>query len=144
MNSDRARVLRGLELHGNGGLIELVLKSDARHLREVMSDKAGRSLFTSGGGRRSAMPQSGNPVAEDHRDFIRQVIALLESHRRAGEFDRLVIYAEPEALGNLRHLMPESLRQMVVREVPRNLVHLSPHDLLRTISDELKNGSHVL
>jgi protein required for attachment to host cells len=143
INSSRSRIVRGLSAGDDDTPVELVLRSEARHLRDIMSDKPGRSFASRGGGRRSAMEYASDPVAEDQRDFIRQVIALLDTHRRAGEFDKLAVFAEHDMLGHLRQLMPQPLRDMVIREVPKNLLHLSEQELPKVISRELKDGSHI-
>ncbi len=139
MNGTRCRILRGLVRDQDDALAELVLRSEFRNLRDIMSDKPGRSFPAMGGGRRSAMAYSNDPIAEDQREFIRQVIALLDSHRRAGEYDRLAIFAEHDMLGHLRQMMPRTLRDMVIREVPKNLLQLSAQDLLDTILQELND-----
>ncbi len=140
MNSARCRVLRGLSAGDEDALAELVLRSESRNLREIMSDKPGRAFASRGGGRRSSMEYPSDPIAEDQREFIRQVIALLESHRRAGDFSRLAIFAEHDMLGLLRQMMPQSLRDMVIREVAKNLLHLPAPDLQEAILRELKDG----
>ena len=89
------------------------------------------------------MEYPSDPIAEDQREFIRQVIALLESHRRAGDFSRLAIFAEHDMLGLLRQMMPQSLRDMVIREVAKNLLHLPAPDLQEAILRELKDGSQL-
>ena len=83
INGARCRILRGLAVDGDEVSAELVLRSESRHLRDIMSDKPGRSFASAGGGRRSAMEYASDQIAEDRREFIRQVIALLESHRCA-------------------------------------------------------------
>jgi protein required for attachment to host cells len=140
INSSRSRIVRGLGQEADGAPVELVLRSEARHLRDIMSDKPGRSFASTGGGRRSAMDYAGDPIAEDQREFIRQVIAVLDSHRRAGEFDKLAVFAEHDMLGHLRQMLPQTLRDMVICEVPKNLLHLSPHELPKVISHELQHG----
>ncbi len=137
MNSARARILR--DLAGDGGQTELVLRSEAHKLRDIMADKPGRSFSSMGGGRRSAMEYGSDPLAEDEREFIRQVIAVLQSHRRAGDFDALAVFAEHEVLGRLRQLMPSILKDMVIKEVPKNLLHLSPHELPQAIARDIDN-----
>ncbi len=87
------------------------------------------------------MEYASDPVGEDQRDFVRQVIALLESHRRAGDFDRLAIFAEHDMLGQLREMMPKALADMVVREVPKNLLHLSAQELAEAVSRSMPDGS---
>lgn len=143
INGARCRVLRGLAAHGDQAHAELVLRSEARNLREIMSDKPGRSFASKGGGRRSAMEYASDPIAEDQKEFIRHVISLLESHRRAGDFDRLAVFAEHEMLGRLRQMMPKTLTDMVIREVPKNLLHLSVQELADVVLRELNGGSEV-
>lgn len=143
INGARCRILRGVSTNGKATLAELVLRSEARNLREIMSDKPGRFFVSTGGGRRSAMAYASDPIAEDQRDFIRQVIALLESHRRAGDFDELAIFAERDILGHLRQMMPRTLSDLVSREVPKNLLHLSAQELAAAVSHALKDGSGI-
>lgn len=143
MNSAHCRVLRGVFAKGDDALGELVLDSEAKDLSQIMSDKPGRSFASKGGGRRSAMEYASDPVADHQRAFIRQALDLLEGHRRAGDFDKLAIFAEHDMLGHLRQLMPQPLRDTVIREVPKNLLHLSEHELSEAVSRELKDGSSV-
>jgi protein required for attachment to host cells len=143
LNGARCRILRGVSRKGDVAPTELVLRSESRNLRDIMSDKPGRSFASAGGGRRSAMEYGSDPVAEDQREFMGQVIALLESHRRAGDFDKLVVFAEHDMLGLLRHMMPQSLADLVIREVPKNLLHLSAQDLAEVVSRGLQDGSGV-
>jgi protein required for attachment to host cells len=141
MNATRARILRDLHPAPGGGSTELVLKSEAHHLRDIMTDRPGRSFSSGSAGRRSAMEYRTDPLEEDERDFARQVIALLDTHRRSGDFDALAVYAEHELLGMLRKEMPESLKERVVREVPKNLVHLPPHELPAVIVSDIGPGA---
>ncbi|MDM7932210.1 host attachment protein [Tabrizicola sp.] len=141
LNAARCRILRGLSARGDDVPSELVLRAESRNLRDIMSDKPGRSFASKGAGRRSAMAYSSDPVAEDRREFIHEVIALLESHRRAGDFDKLAVFAEHEMLGYLRQIMPPSLADLVVREVPKNLLHLSTQELAQVVSQEMRDGT---
>lgn len=143
INGARGRILRGFSASGDDALSELLLRSEARNLRDLMSDKPGRSFASKGGGRRSAMEYASDPIAEDRREFIRQVITLLDSHRRAGDFDKLAVFAEHDVLGHLREMMPRTLSDLVIREVPKNLLHLSAQELAEAVSRELKHGSDL-
>lgn len=89
------------------------------------------------------MEYASDPVAEDQREFIRQVISLLESHRRAGDYDKLAIFAEHDMLGLLRQMLPQSLADLVIREVPKNLLHHSAQELAEIVSRELQNGPDI-
>jgi protein required for attachment to host cells len=141
LNSARCRILRGLGADGSEVPAELVLRSESRHLRDIMSDKPGRSFASAGGGRRSAMEYASDQIAEDRRDFLRQVIALLESHRCAGDFDRLAVFAEHDMLGYLRQMIPRALADLVILEEPKNLLHLSVQELAEVVSHEVRDRS---
>ena len=141
INGARCRILRGLAVDGDEVPAELVLRSESRHLRDIMSDKPGRSFASAGGERRSAMEYASDQIAEDRREFLRQVITLLESHRCAGDFDRLAIFAEHDMLGYLRQMLPRTLADLVILEEPKNLLHLSAKDLAEVVSHEFKDRS---
>jgi protein required for attachment to host cells len=143
LNGARCRILRGISGSVDDAPPELVLRSESRNLRDIMADKPGRSFASARGGRRSAMEYAGDPLVEDQRDFVRQIIALLESHRRAGDFDKLAIFAEHDMLGHLRQMMPQALSDMVIREVPKNLLHLSAQDLAEAVTRKFGDGPGI-
>lgn len=143
LNGARCRILRGVTGSVDDAPSELVLRSESRNLRDIMADKPGRSFASAGGGRRSAMEYAGDPLVEDQRDFIRQIIALLESHRRAGDFDKLAVFAEHDMLGHLRQMMPQMLADMVICEVPKNLLHLSAQDLAEAVTRKLDDDPGI-
>jgi protein required for attachment to host cells len=143
INGIRCRILRGVSARGIDAPAELVLRSASRHLREIMTDKSCHPSTSVGRGRRSEIRHPGHPVAEDQREFIRQVIALLESHRRAGEFDKLAIFAEHDLLRHLRQMLPPTLADLVIREVPKNLLHLSTEDLAEVVLREVTDGTDL-
>ncbi len=140
INSTRARVLRGIGSDDDSLPVELILKSEARRLRQIMSDVAVREVASTSTGKCSTIEYGSKTIDEDQRDFIRQVFALLESHRCAGEFDHLAIFAELRVLGVLSQMMPQALRGMVICAVPKNLLHLSPRDLPKVILEDLHHG----
>lgn len=140
INGARCRIVRGVPARDTDALTELVLRSESRNLRDIMSDKPGRSFASKGGGRRSAMEYASDPVVEDQKEFIRQVIAVLESHRRAGDFDRLAVFAEHDMLGHLRLMLPQTLSDLVIAELPKNLLHLSAQGLAEAVTREVKDG----
>jgi protein required for attachment to host cells len=137
MNATRARIVRDIHQRPGEAQTELVLKTEAHKLKDIMSDRPGRSFSSGSAGRRSAMAYGSDPLEEDERVFARQVLTLLDTHRRSEDFDALAIYAEPHTLGMIRKEMPAGLRDLVVKEVAKNLVHLSPHDLQETLSADI-------
>lgn len=140
MNSSRARVVRGLPPRGAPALPELSMRSPNRRLGEIMADKPGRSFSSGAQGRRSAMDYASDPVREHDLDFARQVVAMLESHRAAGDFASLSVIAAPQMLGLLREAMPPALAALVRRESDKNLAGVDDSVLHDAIRAELAAG----
>jgi protein required for attachment to host cells len=46
-------------------------------------------------------------------------------------------------LGHLRQMMPQALADLVIREVPKNLMHLSAQELAEAVSRGLPDGSGI-
>lgn len=134
-NAVRARILRGLENGETEDLVELASKAASTHLRDIYSDKPGRSMSSDQSGRRSAMEHGADPVRRDMQDFARETWDFLEQHHRAGDFGALAILAEPRMLGILREEMPATLRDAIKLERPVNLVQLTEEKLRETVRD---------
>ena len=126
----RARIVRDLEeeLHGAPIPEELGLEVQPHKLGEIMSDRPGRG-HASVGGARTAMEYASDPVREAERAFCEEVLWLLGSHHRRGDFDRLVVAAEPRMLGLLRDRRSREIEAATVAEVAKDYLHLSPADL---------------
>jgi len=54
--------------------------------------------------------------------FARQIGAELESARRGGGFDRIVLLAGPSFIGLLRSALPEGVRATLIAEVRKDLL----------------------
>ncbi|WP_281354797.1 baeRF12 domain-containing protein [Rhodovulum strictum] len=131
MNPTRARILRGLgEPGAAGAAAELVMRAGHRHLLAAMDRAAAEGLT-----------HDADPVAADQRDFVRQVVHLLEAHRLAGDFERLAVFASPALLCELRSQMPARLAATLAAERARSLMHLSEADLARAARSELGASS---
>jgi protein required for attachment to host cells len=128
-NGVHARILRGLGDGAGEDTLELVSKADATRLRDLASDKPGRSFASDGAGRRSAMEPGSDPALRDMQDFAAETLGLLDDHFRAGRMTHLAIFAAPKMLGVLRREMPASLREAVILERDLNLANLSEADL---------------
>ncbi|PRX10049.1 host attachment protein [Martelella mediterranea] len=137
-NGVHARILRGLESGALEDPIELVSKAASTHLREILSDKAGRSFASDGSGRRSAMEPGSDPITRDMQDFAHETLSTLETHLRAGRLTRLAIFAAPKMLGVLRNEMSASLRAAVILERDLNLINLSETDLREAVIEALR------
>lgn len=98
-----------------------------------LSDKPGRS-FASEGSRRSSMEYRSDPVRDDERAFASLLTQVLDSHRRAGDFDRLAVVAAPRMLGDLRHAFTNALRSVTIREVARDLTRMPSAELREALA----------
>lgn len=137
MNETRARVVRGLPAAGEPARAELVLRAESRKLRDIMSDKPGRSFSSGSGGRRSAIDYGGDPLRQDQIEFVHQTVALLEAHRRAGEFDTLAVVAAPHMLGLLREELSKALTACIGTEISKNLAGIAETELPAVLRREL-------
>ena len=121
MTPTRARIVRGLSEETDAPA-ELVLRTRAPRLRSLMAGERGDGL---------------RALAEDDREFVEQVGLILDAHRRAGEFDGLVLCAKPEVLDALREGLPRMVQGRVVARIPQDLLHLSEAELPRAITQAL-------
>lgn len=137
-NGVRARILRTLEGDDGEDPIELISKAESTHLRDILSDKAGRSFASDASGRRSAMEPGSDPILRDMEDFSQETLAKLDGHLRAGHLTRLAIFASPKMLGILRRQMPASLRDVLILERDLNLINLPKADLRNAVIDALR------
>ncbi|MGC9418777.1 MAG: host attachment protein [Rhodovulum sp.] len=116
ITATRARILRNSRSgpDGDAGAAELVLRADHRNLRDTMDRPVHHGRLTRICGIAGAVRS--DPVEADQRDFFRQVVQVLETHRLAGDFAGFAICAEPSLLERFRAEMPARLAARVVAE----------------------------
>ncbi|TCP40792.1 host attachment protein [Rhodovulum marinum] len=118
ITATRARILRdpGGGSAGLAGTADLVMRADHRNLRDAMDRPADHARLR----RLCGMAETvlTDPVQADQRDFFRQVVQVLETHRLAGDFTGLAIYAEAGLLQRFRAEMPARLAALVIAEQP--------------------------
>lgn len=100
------------------------------HDRDLKSDRPGRlfdrappAMGRRGAGSRHSTSSRQSPREHEAEVFARSVVAELGKGLRAGSFDEIVLMAGPSFLGTLRAVMPKGLRESIVAEVPKDLVH---------------------
>jgi protein required for attachment to host cells len=120
-----ARIVRQLRPNRETGdlLEDLTFTHEVAPLRELMSDRPGRS-FASTGSRRSAMEYHSDPVRDGHQAFARRLAGELSAHRRSDDFDRLVLVAEPRMLGMLRDAFDTRVKAAIIDEIDKDLVKM--------------------
>jgi protein required for attachment to host cells len=143
MNSESARILRGVHRDGHADAPEIELADTHHRLQDMMSDKPGRS-FSSVGKGRSAMEYASDPVRDAQRAFVNRVLARLETARTEEGFDQLAVFASRPMLGLFRQEIQPPLAATVICEVAKNYLHLSPQDLRSTVVRSLfERPDHV-
>lgn len=125
----RARFLRTEGWgHGLTQAIDRAMVGDNRANHEIGSDRPGRS-FSSATGHPSAM----EPRIDWHRfekaQFAKEVAQTVEKAAVAGDFDRLVLVAPPQSLGDLRSALGGNAQAKIVAELGKDLTHLPLHEL---------------
>jgi protein required for attachment to host cells len=97
--------------------------------RDYKSDRPGRVFdHAPSGARRGAVAHHGTagerkPRKHEAELFARRIVDELETALRQDHFDKLVLMAAPEFLGDLREVMPKSLSDVITLEIRKDLVH---------------------
>jgi len=94
---------------------------------EQGTDAPGRA-FESVGARRSAMDET-DWHAQGERRFLEKLAARLDAAVQAGETKSLVIAAPPRALGALRQVYTQGLRNALAAEIDKDLVKMPLHQI---------------
>jgi protein required for attachment to host cells len=126
---DEARVFsrQGAELTLT---LEIDVGNPAGRLKnsDIDSDRAGRSTDNRMHARHA---YSSEVEPRDHllHAFYTETLNTLRLAYIQGRFDDLVVVAEPRLLGVIRQRLPEMLREVVTREIPKDLSFASPQQL---------------
>lgn len=126
VTATRARILRSLSKPGEAAEPELVMRAPGERLRAMM---AGSPEHRPASRRLPAGRRHAHPLQDDERVFIGQVVALLESHRMAGDFIRLHIFAAQHILDLMQQEAPATLRARIAHEFTLNLAGFSERKL---------------
>lgn len=105
--------------------------------REIGTDQPGRTFDSAGLGERHAMEPPTDPQRYEKRMFAHEMAERLDKARKAGAFDRLVVVAPPEALGDLRAEFGKPLQDMVAAEMNKDLTKMSVQQLPNYLGEVL-------
>ena len=137
LNASLARILRELPAAGSPRRSELVLRA-THHRLQRMIQAAGDVPRCAAGLRLTPAPTDARAMLEeDEWEFVRLVVAILEAHRRSGDFGALCVIAKPQTLARFREAMPRSLRHTIDHEIPGDLAHAVPAVLWELVRREL-------
>jgi protein required for attachment to host cells len=131
---------RVLENRGPGkGLTQVKgLAFEDAHLRarDINADRPGRSISSVGSGRSAIEPPT-DPVAYREAAFVRSLAEVLEERHEHGAYSRLIIAADPTALGTIREALCPQVRKAILAEMPKDLTNVPTSDMDRHFADML-------
>ena len=96
--------------------------------RDINADRPGRTFDSAGVGRHAKEPPT-DAHREAKRKFARLVASLLQDGLNRAAYDRLVLVAPPQALGDLRRELGKGVQAKVSGELGKDLTHLPGHEL---------------
>ena len=83
------------------------------------------------------MEPHSNPKRVARSGLAHEITLVLDAEREKGAYDRLIVVAPPQFLGDLRAAMPKAVKELITAEVNKDLSKLSPHQLSAQLSDVL-------
>lgn len=98
----------------------------------IGSDAPGRSHSSVGHGR-SAVEQTDFHTQQEV-EFLRSIVAKLDTQIHAGKVKSLVLVAPPRALGVLRQFYTHGLKQAVRQEVQKDYVKLPVYEIEKLLA----------
>jgi protein required for attachment to host cells len=105
--------------------------------RELGTDKPGRTFESADGSRHSLEQRVDWHRAEKHQ-FARKMAGFLERAACRRAFERLVLVAPPQALGDLRAALGRRARERLSGEPNKDLTNVALHDLPNHLSELLR------
>jgi protein required for attachment to host cells len=103
--------------------------------REQGAGKPGRVHESVGAARHSVQPHT-DLHREAKRRFAGEIAELLRGKTQENAFDKLVLVAPPQMMGDLRDEIDNATKARIIGEVVKDLTHLSPTELGATIARE--------
>src|SRR5438874_10293859 len=93
----------------------------SHHVRDLVTDKPGRSFGSTDGGFRHAYESPDDLHKLEKHRFVQKLVETLDDAYDQGVFKRLVIVGPERSLGEFRRLASAKLRALVMHEVPKDL-----------------------
>jgi protein required for attachment to host cells len=109
-----------------------IFQIKTKRVQDIMADKPGRSHSSVGHGR-SAMEYSSDPVREEQQKFTAEVASKIDGYAQEGAFDRLVVCAAPQTLGDLRTMLSPATRDKTTAEINKDFSNLPTDKLISSV-----------
>ena len=133
-DGNQARLLKGVNLlkDDQQNPEQEVFRWETKKAQDIMADKPGRGHSSAGHGR-SAMEYSSDPVREEQQRFTAEVAGRIDGYAAEGAFDRLVVCAAPQTLGDLRTKLSDKSRTLTMAEIDKNFSNLPTDKLISSV-----------
>lgn len=102
--------------------------------RDLGTERPGRVVESVGGARHGMEPRVDWHTWEKHL-FAKSLADSLNAAAAAGKFDRLVLVAPPQSLGELRAALNKKAKEKVHAEINKDLTHLPDRDLAAPLGE---------
>jgi protein required for attachment to host cells len=103
---------------------------------DLVSDRPGRHSDAGGQGRHTM--DAADPHRLEKRRFAHEVAAVLDEERKKHAFERLIVAAAPQLLGDLRAEMSDDLKRMVEAEIAKDFSKLPVREIEEHLAGALQ------
>ena len=115
----------------------------SHHVRDVVTDKPGRSFGSADGGVRHAYESPSDLHKLEKHRFVQKLVETLDDAYDQGAFKRLVIVGPERSLGEFHGLASAKLRALVMHEVPKDLMKHPRHELEERLKPYLESDAEA-
>lgn len=140
-DGNSARLLKGVNFlkDGSSSPEQEIFETDTKQVQDIMADKPGRG-HTAGSPGRSAMEYSSDPVRVEQERFASHLAETLEGYANDDAFDRLIVCAAPQTLGDLRSMLGAKSKERTMAEVNKNFTNLPTDKLIANVRSAVFNA----
>ena len=128
---------RILSREAPGGALRRVegmsFSTDLPPTRDLVTDRQPRSV-ESVGNMRHPISTGLDPHRKLKEEFAADLAAVLEANCVKKSFEKLVLVAPPQFLGNLRASLAPSVKSRIVKEIDKDLTKIPDHEIAARIA----------
>lgn len=97
---------------------------------DLIADRSGNF---SGGGGHGSFVEASMPKELEAEKFARELVQILEDGRKQGDYDDLIIIANPPFKGMLNKLMHEPLDRLISQSIEKDYTHMKGRALVQQL-----------
>jgi protein required for attachment to host cells len=101
---------------------------------DIARDSLPRTFDSIGPGRHAIAPKS-DPQRSEKLVFARELAQVLETGLTNHAYDKLIIVAPPQMIGDMRANLSDAVRRHLERELVADLTHASNSDIAQRIAE---------